>query len=84
MRCTVLPPYRFEPSQSAVFDRGVGEEVYGPMYEEAEFFEKVTVLKAALELGWEPRVGLDELVLETADYQTHEDYREARESSRVT
>jgi nucleoside-diphosphate-sugar epimerase len=61
-----------------------GKEVYGPMYEEAESFAKVTVLKAAFELGWEPRVGLDELLLETADYQTHEDYREARESSRVT
>ena len=35
---------------------------------EAEPFEKVPVLGAALELGWEPRVGLDELILETARY----------------
>jgi nucleoside-diphosphate-sugar epimerase len=57
-----------------------GKEVYGPAYEEAESFEKVPVLKAALELGWKPEVGLDELIRETADYyRMREDYRQARE-----
>ena len=58
-----------------------GRDVYGPMYMEAESFEKVPVLGAALELGWEPRVVLDDHVLETAaHYRKHEDYREAREA----
>lgn len=57
-----------------------GKEVHGPMYEEAESFEKVPALKAATDLGWELRVGLDELILETASYyRTHEDYRYTRE-----
>ena len=57
-----------------------GKEIHGPMYEEAESFEKVPVLGAALKLGWEPRVGLDELIIETASYyQTSGDYREERE-----
>ena len=57
-----------------------GKEVHGPMYEEAESFEKVPALRAATDLGWEPRVGLDELILETASYyRTHEDYRYTRE-----
>lgn len=60
-----------------------GREVYGPMYMEAESFEKVPVLGAARSLGWEPRVGLDELVLQTADYyRTREDYRQRRESGK--
>lgn len=62
-----------------------GKEVYGPMYMEAESFVKVPVLGAALDLGWTAQVDLDNLILETATYyQTHEDYREARESSGVT
>ena len=62
-----------------------GKEIYRPMYMEAESFVKVPVLGAALDLGWMARVGLDELILETATYyQMHEDYRQARESSRVT
>lgn len=57
-----------------------GKEIHGPMYEEAESFEKVPVLGASLALGWEPRVGLDELILETASYyHTSGDYRDARE-----
>lgn len=67
-------------SRSAIV-RIDGKEVYGPMYMEAESFEKVPILGAALELGWEPRVNLDDLILETAAYyRTHEDYREARET----
>jgi nucleoside-diphosphate-sugar epimerase len=62
-----------------------GEDVYGPEYKEAESFEKVPVLEAALTLGWEPRIGLDELVMETAAYyRAREDYRQARESRQDT
>lgn len=57
-----------------------GRKVYGPLYMEAESFEKVPVLGAAPALGWEPRVGLDDLILETARYYAlREDYRHARE-----
>ena len=57
-----------------------GREVHGPLYMEAESFEKVPVLAAAPALGWAPRVGLDELILETARYYAlREDYRHARE-----
>lgn len=60
-----------------------GREVYGPMYLEAESFEKVPALEAALNVGWEPRVGLDELILETANYyRSREDYRHEREGER--
>lgn len=61
-----------------------GKKVYGPMYMEAESFEKVPVLGAALDLGWEPQTGLDKLILETAaHYRTHEDYRQMREASQI-
>lgn len=62
-----------------------GEEVYGPEYKEAESFKKVPVLRAASSLGWEPRIGLDDLILETAAfYRAREDYRQKRESRRDT
>ena len=51
-------------------------EIHGPLYEEAESFEKVPVLGAAAAVGWEPRVGLDELIVQTADfYRRHADFR---------
>jgi len=60
-----------------------GKKVYGPMYMEAESFEKVPVLGGASELGWEPEVSLDELIMETASYyRTQDDYRQSREESR--
>jgi nucleoside-diphosphate-sugar epimerase len=60
-----------------------GKTVYGPMYMEAESFEKVPVLGAASELGWEPKISLDELILETASYyRAREDYRQMREAGR--
>jgi nucleoside-diphosphate-sugar epimerase len=60
--------------------RADGREVHGPLYMEAESYEKVPVLGAAPELGWEPRVGLDELILETASYyEARGDYRRERE-----
>jgi nucleoside-diphosphate-sugar epimerase len=53
-----------------------GREIHGPLYEEAESLEKVPVLEAAPEVGWRPSVGLDELILQTAEfYRTHEDQR---------
>jgi nucleoside-diphosphate-sugar epimerase len=42
--------------------------VHGPLYEEAESFEKVPVVTAAAKVGWQPRVTLDELIIETADF----------------
>ena len=56
------------------------KEIHGPYYEEAESFEKVPALGAALEVGWRPHVGLDELILETADYyRSRKDYRKEQE-----
>lgn len=58
------------------------KRIYGPMYMEAESFEKVPVLKAAREVGWEPDIDLDQLILETASYyRDRADYRQAREES---
>jgi nucleoside-diphosphate-sugar epimerase len=60
--------------------RADSREVHGPLYAEAESFEKVPVLGAASGLGWEPQVGLEELILETARYyEVREDYRRARD-----
>lgn len=62
-----------------------GKDVYGPMYMEAESFQKVPVLGAALDLGWKPQTDLDELILDTATYyRTHIDYRQVREAAEVT
>jgi nucleoside-diphosphate-sugar epimerase len=58
------------PSQIVYTD---GRAVYGPMYAEAEAFERVPALDNSLKVGWEPSVSLDELILETANYyQAHE------------
>ena len=60
--------------------RADGRDVYGPMYAEAESFEKVPVLQAAPELGWQPEIGLDRLILDTAEYyRTRDDYRQEHE-----
>jgi nucleoside-diphosphate-sugar epimerase len=60
------------------------KEIHGPDYEEAESFEKVPALGAALEVGWKPQIGLDELILETADYYNRrEDYRKQQEENRA-
>ena len=51
-------------------------EIHGPLYEEAESFEKLPVLGAAAAVGWQPRLGLDDLILETAAfYRSHGDLR---------
>ncbi|MDQ3387658.1 MAG: NAD-dependent epimerase/dehydratase family protein [Actinomycetota bacterium] len=58
-----------------------GKEVYGPDYMEAESFEKVPVLEAGPNAGWRPRITLDELIIETANfYRGREDYRQERET----
>lgn len=44
--------------------------IYGPQYDEAESFEKLPELKNAKDLGWEPQVTLDELIVETIEYYT--------------
>jgi nucleoside-diphosphate-sugar epimerase len=60
------------------------KEIHGPDYEEAESFEKVPVLGAALKVGWKPQIGLDELILETADYYgRREDYRKLQEENQA-
>jgi len=65
------------PSETMYAD---AKKIHGPDYEEAESFEKVPALGAALEVGWRPQVGLDELILETADYyRTRADYRKEKE-----
>jgi len=52
--------------------------IYGPQYDEAESFEKLPELKNAKDLGWEPKVTLDELIRETIEYYTeHADMRGA-------
>lgn len=61
-----------------------GKLVHGPDYEEAESIQKVPELGAARELGWEPQVGLDDLILETAAYyKAREDYRQTREEGKT-
>jgi UDP-glucose 4-epimerase len=53
-------------------------QIHGPTYAEAESFEKVPVLDAALAVGWQPRADLDTLIRETASYYTdHADVRGA-------
>jgi nucleoside-diphosphate-sugar epimerase len=49
-------------------------KIHGPLYAEAESIEKIPVLCAATDLGWTPRIGLDELILETAAF-----YKERRD-----
>jgi nucleoside-diphosphate-sugar epimerase len=57
--------------------------IHGPHYEEAESFEKVPVLGAAGQVGWEPRLGLDELILETAEfYRANDDVRAGSDTVR--
>jgi nucleoside-diphosphate-sugar epimerase len=52
--------------------------IHGPLYEEAESFQKLPVLDAAAGVGWAPRIRLDELIDETAlYYRLRDDAREA-------
>ena len=52
--------------------------IHGPLYEEAESFQKLPVLDAAAAVGWQPRITLDELIDETAlYYRVRDDARDA-------
>ena len=52
--------------------------IHGPLYEEAESFQKLPVLDAAAAVGWAPVIGLDELIDETAlYYRVREDARDS-------
>jgi nucleoside-diphosphate-sugar epimerase len=52
--------------------------IHGPLYEEAESFQKLPVLDAAAAVGWAPRIGLDDLIDETAlYYRVRDDARDA-------
>jgi len=54
-------------------------EIHGPLYEEAESLEKLPVEGAAAAIGWRPQVGLDALIVETAEfYRSHGDLRAER------
>jgi nucleoside-diphosphate-sugar epimerase len=62
-----------------------GALVHGPAYEEAESFEKLPDVRNASELGWAPRVSLDELIEETAEYyRQHPDRRADSLPTRAT
>ena len=45
-----------------------GKSVYGPLYCEAESFEKLPDIRHASDLGWSPTQSLDEIILETAEF----------------
>ena len=61
---------------SSTLEHRDAREIHGPLYEEAESFEKLPVLGNAAAVGWQPRLGLDELILETAEfYRRHGDLR---------
>jgi nucleoside-diphosphate-sugar epimerase len=52
--------------------------IHGPLYVEAESFEKLPVLDAAAAVGWRPRITLDDLIDETAlYYRLRDDARDA-------
>jgi nucleoside-diphosphate-sugar epimerase len=52
--------------------------IHGPLYQEAESFEKLPDIGNAQELGWAPEIGLQRLIEETASYYgTHADPLEA-------
>ncbi|MFH1807427.1 MAG: NAD(P)-dependent oxidoreductase [Pseudomonadota bacterium] len=52
------------------------KSVYGPLYFEAESFEKVPAIGKARALGWEPRQTLDDTIRQCAAY--YRDHRDPR------
>jgi nucleoside-diphosphate-sugar epimerase len=63
---------------SSVLEHADARLIHGPLYEEAESFQKLPVLDAAAAVGWQPRIGLDALIDETADYyRASDDARDA-------
>jgi len=54
------------------------QTIYGPLYFEAESFEKLPDISNATALGWSPKLSLDEIILQTADfYRSRRDTRGA-------
>jgi nucleoside-diphosphate-sugar epimerase len=54
------------------------QSVYGPLYYEAESFEKLPDIENAKKLGWKPLQTLDDIILETANfYRKNQDTRGA-------
>ena len=45
-----------------------GAKIYGPLYCEAESYDKLPVVDKAAAAGWNPRKSLDEIILEAADF----------------
>ena len=63
---------------SSVLEHADARLIHGPLYEEAESFQKLPVLDAAAAVGWQPRIGLDALIDETAlYYRVRDDARDA-------
>lgn len=74
---------RLESSSAIVF--ADARAIHGPGYEEAESFEKLPDIRNARDLGWEPRIGLDQLIDETASYyREHEDVLAAKRQRRLS
>jgi nucleoside-diphosphate-sugar epimerase len=54
-----------------------GSAVYGPLYCEAESFDKLPDITKAINLGWRPQTSLESIILKTAAfYRRHDDPRE--------
>jgi nucleoside-diphosphate-sugar epimerase len=63
---------------TSVIEHADARLIHGPLYEEAESFQKLPVLDAAAAVGWEPRITLDALIDETAlYYRVRDDARDA-------
>ncbi|ADU06395.1 NAD-dependent epimerase/dehydratase [Micromonospora sp. L5] len=54
------------------------QSIHGPRYFEAESFRKMPDLTLATELGWKPRVGLDNLILDAIEYARSRQSRDVR------
>ena len=48
-----------------------GKSIHGALYEEAASVDKLPVLEAAANVGWQPAIGLDALIHETIHFYTH-------------
>jgi nucleoside-diphosphate-sugar epimerase len=55
-------------NSNSSIDHVSGQSVYGPYYQEAESFEKLCDIKAAMALGWSPSQEIDDLILQTVNH----------------
>jgi nucleoside-diphosphate-sugar epimerase len=55
-----------ESNSEVTFTRG--DRVYGPLYCEAESYQKLPDIAMAKQLGWEPKRSLDDIILDTAAF----------------